>query len=103
MVNIYESLYENDRLVNGRTKLFIKTTDYDGTIKDHEYGVAFTPNSTGTMFIVDDWIIPQIDKLKFEDGELKVKDGEDIEEPQKTEKELEREQLLKRLAELETE
>ena len=103
MVNIYASLYENERMINGRTKLFIKSTDDDGTIEDHEYGIAFTPNSTGTMFIVDDWIIPQINKLKFEDGEVKVKDGEGIEEPQKTEKELEREQLLNRLAEFETE
>ena len=104
MINLYENLRDKDGNIRPNvTKLFINSTDEDGGITEYLSGVAIVPEGSGTMFIVDDWIIPQIDKLKFEDGELKVKDGENIEEPQKTEKELEKEQLLKRLAELEIE
>ena len=101
MVNIYESLYEDDGLmVSGRTKLFIKQVEDDGTIGNHDYGTVFTPNSSGTLFIVDDWLIPQLDKVIFKDGTLQVKDGEQLVEPVKSELELEEEELLKRLAEL---
>ncbi len=104
MINFYENLRDKDGNIRQNvTKLFINSTDEDGGITEYLSGVAIVPEGAGTMFIVDEWIIPQIDKLKFEDGELKVKDGQDIEEPQITEKELEREALLKRLAELETE
>ena len=99
MVNIYESLYEDDGLmVSGRTKLFIKQVEDDGTIGNHDYGTVFTPNSSGTLFIVDDWLIPQIDKVRFKDGTLKVKDGEQLDEPVKSEKEKQREELLRQLA-----
>ena len=99
MVNIYESLYEDDGLmVSGRTKLFIKQVEDDGTIGNHDYGTVFTPNSSGTLFIVDDWLIPQIDKVRFKDGTLRVKDGEELVEPVKTEKEKQREELLRQLA-----
>ena len=51
---------------------------------------------------MDDWIIPQLEKILFVNGELKVKDGEEIIPPVKTEKELQREALLKQLAELDS-
>ena len=99
MVNIYESLYEDDGLmVSGRTKLFIKQVEDDGTIGNHDYGTVFTPNSSGTLFIVDDWLIPQLDKVIFKDGTLQVKDGEQLVEPVKSEKEKQREELLRQLA-----
>ena len=103
MVNIYDSLRdEYDNLINGRTKLFIKSTEDDGMINEYIRGVAFNPEGNGTMFIVDEWLIEQLDKVKFVDGVLSVKDGEELIPPVKTEKELQREALLKQLAELES-
>ena len=101
MVNIYNSLRdEYGDLIDGRTKLFIKSTKDDGTINDYIRGLAFTPEDNGTMFIIDDWLIPQLDKVIFKDGTLKVKEGEELVEPVKSELEREEEELLKRLAEL---
>ena len=98
MVKIYDSLYENGVTVNGRTKLFVREVDEDGTIGNHDYGIAFTPDSTGTLFIVDNWLIDQLDKVAFKDGTLQVKEGEQLEEPVKSEKEKQREELLRQLA-----
>ena len=98
MVKIYDSLYENGVTVNGRTKLFVREVDEDGTIGNHDYGIAFTPDSTGTLFIVDNWLIDQLDKVIFKDGTLQVKEGEQLDEPVKSEKELQREELLRQLA-----
>lgn len=103
MVNIYNSLRdEYDNLINGRTKLFIKSTEDDGAINEYIRGVAFNPEGNGTMFIVDEWLINQLDKIQFVEGALKVKDGEELIPPVKTEKELQREALLKQLAELDS-
>ena len=106
MIKTYDNLKDDDgNYIPNRILLFIPTSKIkeDGIISEYVSGLAYVPETSGITFIVDDWIIPQLDKLKFINGELKVKDGEDIEEPQKTEKELEREALLKRLAELEIE
>ena len=101
MVNIYDKLRdEHGELVNGRTKLFIKTVDSDGSISEFNHGIAFVTEENGTQFIVDDWLIPQLDKIQFIDGTLKVKEGEELVEPVKSELEREEEELLKRLAEL---
>ena len=51
---------------------------------------------------MDDWIIPQLDKILFVNGELKVKDGEEIVPPVKTERQLQIEKLQRQLAELES-
>ena len=103
MVNIYQSMYdENLNFVQGRTKLFIKDVLEDGSIGNHEHGIAISTFETGTMFIIDDWVIDQRDKLIFKDGVLSVKDGEELVPPVKTEKELKREALLKQLAELDS-
>ena len=98
MIKIYDSLYENGVTVNGRTKLFVREVDEDGTIGNHDYGIAFTPDSTGTLFIVDNWLIDQLDKVAFKDGTLQVKEGEQLDEPVKSEKEKQREELLRQLA-----
>lgn len=101
MVNIYENIRgDSGDLVRGRTKLFIKNTETDGSIGEFLSGGACVPEGNGTMFIVDEWLIPQIDKLLFINGELKVKDGETIEEPKKSGIELQEEELLRQLAEL---
>lgn len=101
MVNVYNNLRDvYDNLINDRTKLFIKSTKEDGSIDDYIRGLAFTPEGNGTMFIVDEWLIEQLDKVVFKDGTLKVKEGEELVEPVKSELEREEEELLKRLAEL---
>ena len=103
MVNIYENIRgDSGDIVRGRTKLFIKNTETDGSIGEFLSGDACVPEGNGTMFIVDDWLIPQIDKILFVDGALSVKDGEGLIPPVKTEKELQREELLKQLAELDS-
>ena len=103
MVNIYDKLRdEHGELVNGRTKLFIKTVDSDGSISEFNHGIAFVTEENGTQFIVDDWLVGQIDKLQFVGGSLSVKKGESLDPPAKSEKELQREALLKQLAELDS-
>lgn len=101
MINVYDNLRDDDGgAIIGRTKLFISKTDEQGTILSSQSGTLLTPEGTGTMFIVDDWLIPQIDKVVFKDGTLQVKDGEQLDEPVKSDLQLEEEALLKRLAEL---
>lgn len=103
MVKVYRSIYdENLNVVQGRTKLFIKEVLEDGSIGNHDYGIAVSTSETGTMFIIDDWVIEQRKKLLFKDGVLSVKDGEELIPPVKTERELQREALLKQLAELDS-
>ena len=101
MINVYDNLRDDDGgAIIGRTKLFISITDDNGTILRSQSGTLLTPEGTGAMFIVDDWLIPQLDKVIFKDGTLKVKEGEELVEPVKTVLEREEEELLKRLADL---
>src|SRR5699024_11109506 len=102
MLEIYDSIIsEGGNNIVGRTKLFIERQE-DGDIIGFKSGTSIAPQSTGTLFIVDDWLIPQLDKVQFIDGVLSVKDGEELIPPVKSEKELQREALLKQLAELES-
>ena len=99
MVKIYQDFRdENGVRINGRTKLFIKETLEDGSIDRYNSGIAFVTEENGTQFIVDDWLIDQLDKVVFKDGTLKVKEGEQLDEPVKSEKEKQREELLRQLA-----
>src|SRR5699024_2177185 len=101
MIHIYSSFRDGEgNIIKGRVKLFIRQTDEVGNIELFQSGIMVSPEENGTMFIVDDWLIPQLDKVQFKDGQLSVKDGENIEEPVKSEKELKREELLRQLAEL---
>ena len=103
MIKTYEQLKTDDgENIKGRTKLLIIETDEEGNIVRSQSGTSFIPEVTGTLFIVDDWLIPQLDKVNFLDGVLSVKDGEELIPPVKTEKELQREALLKQLAELDS-
>ena len=103
MITTYEQLKTDDgETVKGRTKLFIIESDEHGNIVRSHSGTTIIPEVTGTLFIVDDWLIPQLQKVKFSDGVLSVKDGEKLTPPVKTEKELQREALLKQLAELDS-
>lgn len=104
MIHTYSNLTdENGKQDMSRTKLFIKEYDTDGNIMSFQSGLYFTPEEAGILFIIDKWLIDQIDKVKFSDGVLSVKEGEELIPPVKSEKELKREELLKQLAELESE
>lgn len=101
MIKTYETIKdENDNTIYNLTKLFIIETDEQGDILRSRDGTSIIPEESGAMFIVDDWLIPQLDKIQFIDGTLKVKEGEELVEPVKSELEREEEELLKRLAEL---
>ena len=104
MIELYDDVrLPNGSIANGRTKLFIKETLDDGTISNCQTGSLLIPDGAGTILIVDDWLIDQLDKVQFIDGVLSVKNGETLTPPVKTEKELQREALLKQLAELDSE
>ena len=99
MVNIYDDLRDRaGNLISGRTKLFLKNSNLDGEIEEYLSGVACVPEGSGVMFIVDDWLIDQLDKVIFKDGTLQVKEGEQLDVPVKSEKEKQREELLRQLA-----
>ncbi|WP_020006225.1 hypothetical protein [Salinicoccus albus] len=101
MVKVYESMRDkNGDTIKGRTKLFVVTTDNAGSLLEHQAGTAMDLEDSGSLFIVDDWLLDQVHKLQLLDGQLVVKDGETLEEPVKSEKEIKREELLKQLAEL---
>ena len=103
MVKVYDKLrdeYGNN--IAGLCTLFITKTDDNGSINEFLSGVAGVPMTNGTVFIVDEWLIDQLDKVQFIDGVLSVKDGEELIPPVKSEKELQREALLKQLAELDS-
>ena len=103
MIELYDDVRLSDgSIASGRTKLFIKETLDDGTISNCQTGSLLLPDGAGTIFIVDDWLIDQLDKVKFLDGVLSVKEGEELIPPVKTDKELQREALLKQLAELDS-
>lgn len=96
---------EYGNLISGRTKLFIENSkvNEDGTFNEYNSGVAFSPNSPGTLLFVDVWVIGQIDKLLFVDGELEVKDGAKLIPPVKTERQLQIEEIERQLAALKAE
>lgn len=101
MVNVYDSLKdEHGNFVQGRSNLFIMSAQKDYSIGRFMSGQSCVPLEPGTMFIVDEWLIEQIDKVQFVNGELSVKDGEELIPPVKSEKELKREALLRQIAEL---
>lgn len=101
MVNTYKEIRdENGNLIKGRTHIFITSCNDEGGITGSQSGTYIVPEGSGTLFVVDDWLIPQIDKLLFVGGELGVKDGMHIDEPVKSEKELMIEELQRQMAEL---
>ena len=101
MINIYNSLRdENDTLLPNRTILFIRKDEIEenGEFELYSYGLGVSLDGSGYSFIVDDWLIDQLDKVVFKDGSLQVIDGEQLDEPVKSEKEKQREELLRQLA-----
>ena len=103
MIKIYNDIKDDKQnVIQGLTKLFIEETDDTGTILNYLNGPLIVPERSGTLLIVDEWLIEQLDKVQFIDGVLSVKDGEELIPPVKTERELQREALLKQLAELDS-
>ena len=99
MVKIYDNIKDEHGIDDPkRVRLFITKVKDDGTINEFLSGNSAVPMTNGTMFIVDDWLIDQLDKVIFKDGTLQVKEGEQLDEPVKSEKELQREELLRQLA-----
>ena len=99
MVKIYDNIKDENGIDDPkRVRLFITKTDEEGTINEFLSGNSAVPMTNGTLFIVDDWLIDQLDKVVFKDGTLRVKDGEKLVEPVKSEKEKQREELLRQLA-----
>lgn len=103
MIKVYNDIKDDKQnVIQGLTKLFIEDVDDAGTILNYLHGPLIVPERSGTLFIVDDWLIEQLDKVQFIDGVLSVKDGEELIPPVKTDRELQREALLKQLAELDS-
>src|SRR5699024_314491 len=101
MINVYNNLRdENDVLLPNRTILFIRKDEIEenGEFELYSYGLGVSLDGSGYSFIVDDWIIDQLDKVVLKDGTLQVKEGEQLDEPVKSEKEKQREELLRQLA-----
>lgn len=103
MIKVYNDIKDDKQnVIPGITKLFIEDVDENGIILNCLHGPTVVPERSGTLIIVDNWLIDQLDKVQFIDGVLSVKDGEELIPPVKTEKELQREALLKQLAELDS-
>lgn len=97
MINVYDSNIDGDKV-----KVFIAIED--GNKTTITVGNHAMSKKSGIQFYVDEHVSTQLDKLTFSmDGlnpKLALKEGEEIEEPQKTEKELRMEELQRELEEL---
>ena len=106
MVKTYDELRdENGITYKGRTRLFVRHSEInsEGGFGEFESGNASVFDASGYQFIVDDYVISQINKLKIVDGNLVVRVGEEIMPPTKTEKELKIEEIERQLAALKAE
>src|SRR5699024_7519779 len=106
MVKTYDELRdENGITYKGRTRLFVRHSEInsEGKFGEFESGNAAVFDASGYQFIVDDYVISQINKLKIVDGKLVVRDGEEIIPPTKSERELQIEAIERQLAALKAE
>ena len=102
MILIYKNLYDDDgNEVPGRKILFV-AAEYDGTITSTTSSQSLAVNRTGFVYVVDEIVLDNIDKFEVINGNLRLRKGEVLEEVVKSEKELQREALLKQLAELDS-
>lgn len=103
MINVYENYRDsNGDAVNNRTILFLRDADIagDGSINTYAAGPGVSADVSGRIFIVDEWLINQLDKVQFKDGTLSVKEGMELEPPVKSEKQLKLEELRRQMAKL---
>ena len=106
MVKTYDELRdENGITYKERTRLFVRHSEInsEGEFGEFESGNATVFDASGYQFIVDDYVISQIDKLKIVGGNLVVRDGKEIMPPTKTERELQIEAIERQLAALKAE
>src|SRR5699024_397123 len=77
-------IYENiDGHINRRV-VFITTHNEGEIFSSTVSKSAITADKKGHIFIVDDYVAEQIDKFKIVEGTLKLKDGETLDEPVKS-------------------
>lgn len=103
MINVYNSLRDdNDMVIKGRTLLYIRDDDIgdEGEIVTFSAGPAITTECAGRLFIVDDWLIDQLDKVRLYYGKLAVKDDEELEPPIKSDLDLEEEEAMRLLEDI---
>ena len=99
---IYNSLFDSEgNEVTSRNLIFITSED-DGTITSTTSSQSLAVNRTGFVYVVDEIVLDNIDKFEVINGNLRLRKGEVLEEVAKSEKELQREALLKQLAELDS-
>ena len=104
MVNIYNNIKNENGIDDPkRVRLFITKVGENGELNEFTSGNSVVPMTNGTMFIVDDWLIDQLDKVVFKDGTLQVKEGEQLDEPVKSEKQLMIEEMERQIALLKAE
>ena len=99
---IYNSLFDSDGNEVTSRKLIFITTEDDGTITSTTSSQSLAVNRTGFVYVVDENVLNNIDKFEVINGNLQLRKGEVLEEVAKSEKELQREALLKQLAELDS-
>ena len=99
---IYKSLFDSDGNEVTSRKLIFITTEDDGTITSTTSSQSLAVNRTGFVYVVDEIVLDNIDKFEVINGSLRLRKGEVLEEVVKSEKELQREALLKQLAELDS-
>ena len=99
---IYDSLFDDygDEVI-GRKIIFLTAED-DGNISSMTCGFPLIVNRTGFVYVVDEVVVNNIYKFEVINGNLRLREGETLDEPVKSEKELQREALLKQLAELDS-
>lgn len=106
MINVYENYRDSEGYsINNRTILLLKDSDVadDGSIDTYTAGPGVVAEVSGRIFIVDEWLIDQLDKVQFKDGALSVKEGMKLEPPVKSDKQLQIEAMERQLAALKAE
>lgn len=97
---IYKNMYDDEGNEVTSRKLVFITTEDDGTINSTTSSQSLAVNRTGFVYVVDEVVLNNIDKFEVINGNLQLRDGETLEEPVKSDLEIEEEELLRRIAEI---
>lgn len=98
---IYSNIYdENGNERTNCTVIFITLNSEEEITSITNGGKVTGVSSTGLTFVVEHLVAEQIDKFEVIGRNLVLKDGEELIPPVKTERELQREELLRQIAEL---
>lgn len=96
-------IYDNLNEMPNRRIAFITTDDTGLILSSTVSKGAVATDRTGSTLIVDDYVAEQITKFRFINGELVLNDGEELEIPVKSEKQLQIEEMERQLAALKAE